>query len=211
MNTYRLFLFTAIVVTGIVTACSTQPAAESTVHAKSAGPAKQEPALYTAKECLRRVQGQANMWSADARPVHIESDLTSESDGTTGKSAVWRFMYVSGTRNAMRTFICSGSRDADAPPFGLSEGMNLPLPQDGMAFDSFLLKADSDQALEIAQGRGGEAILKKNPKQPVTYIVEMTRGVTTPYWYVIYGKNLKDNKGVGIVNATTVTFVRASK
>ena len=121
-------LIAAVLAAGILSACSKQPATKPSDQAKSAAPVKHEPMLYTAKECLRRIQGQANLWSADARPVHIESDLTSESDGATGRSAIWRFMFVSGRRNAMRTFICSGSRDPDAPPFGLSEGIDLPLP-----------------------------------------------------------------------------------
>lgn len=211
MQTMRLVLPIAVLAGGILTACSNQPPAKPSDQVKSeAAPAKQEPRLYTAKECLRMVQGQANLWSADSRLVHIESDLTSESDGKTGRSAIWRFMFISGRRSAMRTFICSGSREPSAPPVGLSEGMDLPLPRGGMPFDSFLLKVDSDRALEIAHGHGGERILKRNPQQPVTYVVEMAHGETTPHWYVIYGRNLKENKGIGIINATTEKFVRAS-
>jgi hypothetical protein len=118
-------------------------------------------------------------------------------------------MFVSGQRSAMRAFMCSGSLDPAAPAFGLSEGSDMPLPRAGSAFDSFLLKVDSDKAFELSQGKGGEALLKKNPDQPVTYIVEMAHGQTTPEWYVIYGKDLKSNKGLGVINATTGAFLRA--
>lgn len=209
MRTFRLLLVVpALLAIGMLTACSQQPAAKPE-QPKPAAQAKQQPVLYTAQECLKHVQGQAHLWARDARPVHIESDLTSESAGRDGKSAVWRFMFVSGQRSAMRAFMCSGSVDAAAPAFGLSQGSDMPLPEQGVAFDSFLLKLDSDKAFQVSQGHGGEALLKKNPDQPVTYIVEMGRGQTTPNWYVIYGKDLKSNQGLGIVNATTGAFVRA--
>jgi len=208
----RLLLLVAflVIATAILTGCSSQPPAK-TVESKPAAEAKKQPVLYTAQECLKRVEGQARLWATDARPIHIESDLSSESLGHEGKSAVWRFMFVSAQRGAMGAFMCSGSLDATAPAYGLSQGMDIALPREGNAFDSFLLKVDSDKAFQVAQGHGGEALLKKTPEQPVTYIVEMGRGQTVPQWFVIYGKNLKDNKGLGVINATTGAWVRASR
>lgn len=210
MRTFRLLLVSAVlVVVGILTGCSQQPATKTAAEQpKPAAETKKQPVLYTAQECLKRVEGQAHLWALDARPIHIESDLTSESSGKDGKSAVWRFMFVSGQRGAMHAFMCSGSLDPSAPAFGLSEGGDMPLPQAGAAFDSFLLKVDSDKAFEVSLGHGGESLLKKNPDQPVTYIVEMAHGQTTPAWFVIYGKDLKSNKGLGVVNATTGAFLR---
>ena len=211
MRARHLLLIAAILIaTGILPACSNQPAGKS-VPPKPAAETKNQPVVYTAQECLKRVEGQARLWAIDARPIHIESDLTSESLGREGKSAVWRFMFVSAQRSAMRAFMCSGSLDAGAPAYGLSQGMDLSLPREGTPFDSFLLKVDSDKAFGVAQGHGGEVLLKKTPEQPVTYIVEMARGQTVPHWYVIYGKDLKNNKGLGVINATTGAFVRASK
>ncbi len=209
MRASRLLLVVPLVLTtGILIGCSQQPATKP-VAEQPKPEAKKQPVLYTAQECLKRVEGQAHLWAMDSRPIHIESDLTSESIGQGGKSAVWRFMFVSGQRGAMRAFMCSGSLDPAAPIFGLSEGSDMPLPQGGNAFDSFLLKVDSDKAFEVSKGRGGEALLKKYPDQPVTYIVEMARGQTTPEWFVIYGKDLKNNKGLGVINATTGAFLRA--
>ncbi len=208
MRRMRLLLVVVFVL-AILTSCSQQPATKPAAEQpKPAAEVKKEPVLYTAQECLKRVEGQAHLWAMDSRPIHIESDITSDSKGLEGKSAVWRFMYVSAQRAAMRAFMCSGSTDPGAPAYGLSQGSDMPLPASGAAFDSFLLKVDSDKAFEVSKGHGGETVLKRNPDQPVTYIVEMARGQTTPEWYVIYGKDLKSNKGLGVINATTGAFLR---
>ena len=210
MRSSRLLLvLTALLLAGMLGGCSQQQASKPAPETKPVAETKKQPVLYTAQECLKRVEGQAHLWAMDARPVHIESDLTSESAGKDGKSAVWRFMFLSAQRNAMRAFMCSGSLDEAAPAFGLSQGSDMPVPQQGVAFDAFLLKVDSDKAFEVSQGHGGENLFKKNPAQPVTYIVEMAHGQTTPNWYVIYGKDLKNNKGLGVINATTGAFLRA--
>ncbi len=205
-------LIAAIVLNvGILSGCSNQPPANRAAEQHSSVAQTKEPVLYTARECLRQVEGQAHLWAADAKPIHLESTLTSESSGRDGKAAVWQFMYISAHRNAMRSFACSGSREPSAPAFGVSTGLDMPLPRDGSPFESFLLKTDSDKAFEVAQGHGGEALFKKDSAQPVTYLLEMARGQTVPYWYVIYGKDLKNQKGIGIINATTGAFVRASR
>ncbi len=74
-----------------------------------------------------------------------------------------------------------------------------------------LVKTDTDQAFEIAQQHGGDAILKKNAQQPVTYVLLKDRNLNVPVWYVIYGASEKDRKGIGVINATTGAFVSAGK
>ena len=74
-----------------------------------------------------------------------------------------------------------------------------------------LLKTDTDKAFAIAQQHGGDAILKKDAQQPITYVLLKDRGLNVPVWYVVYGANDKDRKGIGVINATTGDFVRAGK
>jgi hypothetical protein len=194
----------------LLAGCSsgTNPVPEKT---KTVTETKTEPVLYTAKECFSRLEGQARLWASDAMPFHVESDFTPESTGKDGKTAVWRAIFVSGSRRTAKAFTCSGSRAPDAPVFGVTADMEMPYDPKYVPFDSFLLKVNSDKAFEVAQQHGGENLLKKDPQQPVAYLVEMARGQTVPHWYVIYGKNLKDNKGIGVINATTGAFLRASK
>jgi hypothetical protein len=63
----------------------------------------------------------------------------------------------------------------------------------------------------MAQQHGGDAILKKNAQQPVTYVLLKDRKQNVPVWYVIYGASEKDRKGIGVINATTGAFVSAGK
>jgi hypothetical protein len=210
----------AIMVVAIVAAtlagCDSAPTkAAQTSSVQAAAPASpKEPVLYTGQEALARMSALAQRWSFDAQPVRIESDLTSEATGQAGKSTVWRAWFASPSRGAVKQFVCSGSRLADAPAFGVNTegGETSYTPQQAaLAFQSILVKADSDKAFALAQEHGGNALVKNDPKQPVTYVLEGDAKQRVPLWYVVYGKNGSSSKGVGVINATTGQFLRASK
>jgi len=205
-----VLLFTIIAALLALAGCSssTPPAEESK---PAAPPEKKVPVPYTAQECFSRLVAQAHLWTPDAMPAHVESDLNTESNGQDGKSTIWRGIFASATRRSVRTFTCSGSRIPDAAVFGVSAEMETGYDPRVVPFDSFLLKTNSDQAFKMAQEHGGDALMKKDPQQPVVYVLEMSRGQTMPYWYVIYGRSLKENQGIGVINATTGAFVRATK
>jgi hypothetical protein len=153
-------------------------------------------------------------WAPDAQPARLESVLTSETNGHDGKSAVWRGYFASPSRRAVKTFVCSGSRRPDAPPFGVStEGGDGAYNSQsaGLVFSQYLLKSDTDGAATIAQQHGGDALLKKDAQQPITYVLLKDKRVNGPAWYVIYGPSETDRKGIAVVNATTGTFVSAGK
>ncbi|HEU5453883.1 MAG TPA: hypothetical protein VFU76_17930, partial [Terriglobales bacterium] len=173
-------------------------------------PAKEAPVKYSARECLSRMDGQAQRWATDALVFHVESDINPETDGHGGKSTVWKGIYASASRQTIRTFTCSGSREAYAPPLGVTGELELAYKPSATPFQAFLVKADSDKAFEVAQQHGGEALLKKDPQLPVTYLLAMERGQSVPTWFVIYGKSMQDNKGIGMINATTGGFLRAT-
>jgi hypothetical protein len=173
-----------------------------------------DPVLYTGQEAFNRMVGLALKWAQDAEPVRLESELTSEANGQGGKSTIWRGMFASPGRRTIKTFICSGSRLPSAPPFGVSIGSGeTPYTPDiaGFSFPPFLLKADSDKAFAVSQSHGGENLIKKNAKETVNYILFKDKDRNAPSWYVIYGKTETDRKGVGVINATTGTFLRAAK
>jgi DNA-binding beta-propeller fold protein YncE len=169
--------------------------------------------LYTGQEAYAKMQAMALRWAPDAQPVHIESGLTAESNGQGGKSAVWTGFFASPSRGVVKTIVCSGSRQPDAEPFGVTvKGGEAPYTADfaALSFQSMLLKTDSDKAFAVAQQNGGETLLKQDPKQPVVYSLEGDKK-QNPVWYVIYGKTKKEAKGIGVINATTSAFIRAFK
>ena len=184
MKFYRLAFALSVISVAILTAgCNSteNKAKESTPTPATAAPAeKKEPVLYTGQEAFNRMMGLAIKWSSDAQPV--------------------------------KTSVCSGSRRPDAPPFGVStEGADSAYNAQsaGLVFSQYLLKTDTDKAVAIAQQHGGDAILKKDPKQSIMYLLLRDPKQNVPDWYVIYGTSATDRKGIGIINATTGAFVSA--
>ncbi|MBZ5665086.1 MAG: hypothetical protein LAO30_10830 [Acidobacteriia bacterium] len=219
MKLYRLAFTLSVISFAILTVgCSSteNKSAESASEkpASSAPPPSKQPTLYTGQEAFNRMMGLALKWSADAQPARLESVLTTEATGQNGKSTIWRGYFASPSRRATKTIVCSGSRQPDAPPFGAStegtEGL-YNAEAANLAFLPLLVKTDTDKAFDIAQQHGGEAILKKDAQQPVTYVLLKDRKQNVPVWYVIYGTSEKDRKGIGVINATTGAFVSAGK
>lgn len=219
MKLYRFaFALTVISVAILTGGCSsTENTTKETAPAKPAAaapPENKEPVLYTGQEAFNRMMGLAIKWSPDAQPARLESVLTSETTGQNGKSTIWRGYFASPLRRSTKTIVCSGSRRPDAPPFGVSaEGREGAYNADAanLAFLPLLVKTDTDKAFAIAQQHGGDAILKKNAQQPITYVLLKDRKQNVPVWYVIYGSSETDRKGIGVINATTGAFVSAGK
>ncbi|HEY6303278.1 MAG TPA: hypothetical protein VIX14_09450 [Terriglobales bacterium] len=217
MKSYRLVFALSVISCAILTAgcnSSENKPKESTSEKPAAQPPAAAPVRYTGEEAFNRMLGLALKWSPDAQPARLESVLTSETTGQDGKSTIWRGYFASPARRAVKTIVCSGSRRPDAPPFGVStEGADGAYNAEsaGLAFSQYLLKTDTDQAFAIAQQHGGEAIVKKDAQQPVTYVLLKDKKQNVPVWYVIYGASEKDRKGIGVINATTGGFVSAGK
>lgn len=175
-------------------------------------PQVQQPVLYTGQEAFIRMMGNARRWSIDALPVHLESELTSEANGQGGKSAVWRAYMASHSRGKVKTFVCSGSRLRGAPPAGVSStSLDRPLTAQfaALVFEPLRLKVDTDRAYSLAMEHGGAALLKKNPNQPVTYLLEWSHKDRALVWHVIFGPKLAEAKGIGAINASTGSFLWA--
>ncbi|MGA9988382.1 MAG: hypothetical protein WBP69_11430 [Terriglobales bacterium] len=216
MKFYRLAFALSVISVAILTAgCSStenKPKESTPAPATTAPPEKKEPMLYTGQEAFNRMLGLAMKWSSDAEPARVESVVTPETTGQDGKAAIWRGYFVSPAQRSVKTIVCSGSRRPDAPPFGVStEGADSAYNAQsaGLVFSQYLLKTDTDKAFEIAQQHGGDAILKKDPKQPIMYLLLRDPKQNVPDWYVIYGTSATDRKGIGIINATTGAFVSA--
>jgi hypothetical protein len=179
----------------------------------TSAPEKKEPVLYTAKPCFTRMADMAQRWSPDALPFHMESSITSEANGQSGSSTVWRGLFASPSRGTFKTFTCSGSRLPDQPPLGITstvESASSPLVA-SLEFHPSYLQTDTDKAFAIAQQHGGAALIKKDPKQPVLYILERDAKQKTLFWYVVYGNTQSESKGTGVINATTGVYVRGGK
>ena len=184
----------------------------------AASPAAKEPPkqeTVTGRVAFQKFYQTARLWAADARCFRLESDITQESPGRDGTSGVWRAYFASTARNASKQFVWSGLTASDAPARGVApvggeqafSAANLST----QPFDIAFLKVDSDQALAVAQKHGGEAILKKDPNQPVRYILSWNSKKNQLEWHVIYGTAELDAKLNVAVNASTGGFERVEK
>jgi len=174
---------------------------------------KKEPVLSTAKPCFTRMLDMAQRWTPDALPFHVESSITTEANGQKGTATVWRALFASPSRGTFKTYTCSGSRLPDQPPMGITstvESASSPLVA-SLEFHPSYLQMDSDHAFEIAQQHGGASLVKKDPQQPVLYILEHDAKQKALFWYVVYGNDQSKSKGIGVINASTGAFVRAGK
>jgi hypothetical protein len=213
MNFYRLAFASGVIGVAILTAACSSTENKSTTETPAPKPQIKQPAPYTGQQALNQMAGLAWKWSPDAQPARLESVLTPETNGQDGKSTVWRGYFASPSHRATKTFVCSGSRQKDAPPFGVStEGAEGPYNANAatLAFLPLLLKTDTDKAFAIAQEHGGDALVKKDPQQPITYVLLKDKKQNL-VWYVIYGTSEKDRKGIGVINATTGAFISAGK
>jgi hypothetical protein len=214
MKSYRL-AFALSVIGAVILAVGCSSNENKTAPATpAAAPKKAEPSLYSGQEAFNRMLGLALKWAPDAEPARVESVLNTEATGQGGKSTVWQGYFASPSRHATKSFVCSGSRLPGAPPYGVSpsgEEGAYNAQSAGLVFSHFLLKTDTDKAYEVAQQHGGDALVKKDAQQPVTYVLLKDKKLNVPVWFVIYGTSEKDRKGIGVINATTGGFVSAGK
>jgi hypothetical protein len=73
------------------------------------------------------------------------------------------------------------------------------------------LKVDSDKAYEVAQKNGGEKLTKKDPKQPVIFVLSWDATKNQLVWHVLYGENPTEAKLSIAVDATSGAFLRVEK
>jgi len=216
MKASRVTRISAILLSGVIAvACSSapQPSGSSASPASSPAPVKKEPVLYTGKSCLSQMASAAARWQPDALPFHMESEINAESTGQQGRSTIWRGMFASQTRGTYKTFTCSGSRLKDEAPIGVTSSVESPSGPNvaSQMFQQFYLTTDSDKAYEVAQGKGGEALVKKDPQQPVVYFLDWDPKKRQLTWFVVYGTSLQNSKGMGVIDASTGKFLRAAK
>ena len=190
-------------------ACSSQPQkpAESKQPEKAAPKTTEK---ITGREAFQKMYPAGRGWFADAKPVRIESESTSDADGRDGKSAIWRVVFASPGRQKMRGFAWSGSAASDMDR-GISHGNDdswSPSNASTQPFDLNFLKIDSDQALATANKHGGEKQLKKDPKLPVQYLLDWDPRKQQLVWHVIYGNSRNSAQSVIDIDATTDNFIR---
>ena len=190
--------------------CSGEPEKPKEAAPKAA-PVKAESDFETGRAAFQKMYVAARTWSADAQPVRLESRPTKE-DPKDGRSAMWAAVFVSASKQNLRNFTWSGV--ATDPDKGVQPGSldyYSPANASTRPFDLNFLKVDSTKAFEAAAKKGGAALLKKDPKQPVKYMLFFEAAKGRLVWRVVYGNSLNDAKLRILVNASTGDFILVEK
>jgi hypothetical protein len=217
MTSFRWSYFAVIIFSLLVLVACSSDQPKSASNSETTAAVKAEPKVpqpITASQALQKMQGAAQkQWAPDALPVQIESEPNKEANGQDGKATVWMAVFASQRRGEIKTFHWSGSLDPDAPVAGVSSSGSSPLSAElaSQMFQGFLLKNDTDKVAAVAVEHGGKNILKQFPDQRVKFILVFDTKSNVPLYYVVYGEELKKNKGFGVINAITGDFVRGGK
>lgn len=199
----------------LLVACSPEKKAgtESTTP-PVAKPAVKEAQYDTARTAFQRVYPSARLWATDARPFRVQSQFTADAPTADGKAGLWRVSFASPAKRMMKLFVWSGLVVPDAPEQGVSfsaEDSWSPSNSSTQPFDIAFLKVDSDKAYEVAQKNGGEKLTRKDPKQPVIFLLLWDASANQLIWHVLYGENPTETKLRIAVDATSGAFLRVEK
>ena len=189
------------------TGCSSQPAKPK----EKAQP--KPPEFLTGHVAVQKLLIAAHGWARDAQPFRLESQVTPESTGHDGKSAVWQGGFASVLRHSLKPFAWYGIDPVEGSR-GVSPGVEdsySPSNSSTTVFDIAFLKIDSDQALAVAQKHGGDKLLEKSPDTSVFYLLDWNRPNSNLVWHVIYGAGRNQPKLTVEVDGTTGIFIREQK
>ena len=194
-------LVVAFFALALMTACSSEPSKS----AESEKPKPPEP--ITGRVAFQKCYVAARGWARDAQPFRLESQLTGDSKGRGGKSLAWRGGFASPTQqHSTRPYTWANGEVS----FGVEDTYS-PSNSSTTVFDMAFLKADSSQALEVAQKHGGEKLLEKAPDTPILYVLDWNRQTNELTWHVIYGTDAMSAKLRVAVNASSGEFLREEK
>ncbi len=189
----------------VAPASSSQPAAK---------PAAKEAQYDTGRTAFQRMYVAARAWAPDVQAFRLQSQFTADAPTAEGKSGLWRASFASPSRHLMKLFVWSGLVGPDAPEPGISFSAEDSWSAGNSAthpFDIAFLKVDSDKAYEVAQKNGGDKWTVKNPKQPVTFLLEWDATKNQLVWHVLYGDDPTAPKLRIAVDATSGAFLRVEK
>ena len=195
--------------------CSTEKKPGSETSAQPAAkPAVKEAQYDTGRTAFQRMYVAARAWAPDAKPFRLQSQFTADAPTSDGKAGLWRASFAAPSKRMMKLFVWSGLVGPDASEQGISFSAEDSWSAGNSAtqpFDMAFLKVDSDKAYEVAQKNGGEKLTKKDPKQPVIFLLSWDAATNQLIWHVIYGENPTEAKLRLAVDATSGAFLRVEK
>lgn len=195
VHTYLTWLMPLLL---FLSGCSEAP---KTVEQKQ--PPKPPQAL-TGRQAFQRIYPQARGWAPDAQPIEIRSVNLAQVKAEPGKAGAWQVTFVSPSRGKAKTYSYSaveGDGNLHEGVFGGIEEDYTPRG-DSSPFLIAAIQVDSDAAYKTAAERSADYI-KKNPHEPVMFLMEQTRRFPDVTWRVIWGNSVGTSDYSVFVDGTT--------
>jgi hypothetical protein len=201
-------LMTAVMLALLVSFIGCEEKKSSQTAETKPAPAPSE--YETGRTAFQKLYVAARGFASDVKPYRLQSNYTPDSPAQEGKAGIWTAQFASVARRSIKSYTWSGLSGENMPERGVSHGTEdtyNPSNSSTRVFDIAFLKIDSDKAFETAQKHGGEALTKKDPKQPVTYILDWDPSKNELVWHVIYGPDRNDAKLTIAVDASSGEFI----
>lgn len=194
----------------LLAGCSSEPPKSPSPASQPALPPVEKRAQYlTGREAFQKLYIAARNWSPDSQPLKMESSPRSD-DKHDGTAAVWTASFASAQRGMTRSFMWSGAVGEGAPEPGITPGSQDTYNAANAStqpFDIAYFKADTDEALKVADSRGPAAI-KKMKDKPVKFQLFNDTAKQRLLWRVIYGTSEYSAKAVVDISARDGGFVK---
>ncbi len=210
----RKFVIPCIALLILAGCSSSNPATNKSQSPSAAKPAPKPAEYETGRVAFQKMYLSARGWAADATPFRLQSQFAPDAPTAEGKAGLWRASFASPAKRMMKMFVWSGLVGPDAPERGITfsaEDTWNPTNASTQPFNVGFLKTDSDAAYEVAQQHGGDKLTKKDPQQPVVFVLDWNASKNELVWRVIYGSSADEAKLRVAVSATTGEFLRIEK
>ena len=181
---------------------------EAPAPSETAKPAAAAPQYETGRLAFQKMYVAARGFAPDVQPFRLQSSYTKDSPVAEGKAGIWHASFASPSKRELKSYTWSGVSGPDMPDLGVSHGTEdeyNPANSSTRVFDIIFLKVDSDKALKVADEHGGAALMKKDPKQPVNFLLDWNG--KNLVWHVIYGESRNNAPLVIDVDASSGLYV----
>jgi hypothetical protein len=207
----KITLLLTCVLLALLAGCSSDEKTSSSNSATAEKKQVEAPEYITGRSAFQKLFVAARGFAGDIQPFRLQSNYVAGAPTTEGKAAIWRGYFASPSKREAKAYTWSGVTGDDLPERGVSHGTEdtwNPSSSSSHVWEIPYLKVDSDKAFEVAEKHGGDKLTKKDPKQPVTFILDWDQHESKLLWHVVYGTGFSDAKLRIAVDASTGEFVR---
>jgi hypothetical protein len=189
-----------------LSACESKKEAPQQAETK---PQPKPPEYETGRTAFQKLYVSARAFAPDIQPYKLQSGYTAGAPVAEGKAGIWYASFASPSRRAIQAYTWSGISGPDMPDRGITHGTEdsyNPANSSTRVFDIAFLKVDSDKAFKVAEEHGGAALMKKDQKQPVVFLLDWN-GKNQLVWHVIYGESRNNATLMVGVDASSGEFI----